>query len=58
MFLVSPKNNGLHSCVANCAAVGLYYDPINNICVGCHPACENCFGPDNDDCYSCNSGFV
>ena len=45
-------------CVANCEAVGLYLDTINNMCVGCHPACETCFGPDYDDCFECSPGFV
>jgi hypothetical protein len=45
-------------CVANCEAVGLFYDQITNSCVGCHPACAKCFGPENEDCFECNPGFV
>lgn len=36
------------TCVGNCESVGLYYDDKNNMCVGCHPACETCFGPENE----------
>lgn len=56
MFLVSVTNGS--QCVANCESVGLYYDSTNNKCVGCHDACDSCFGPDSDDCYSCADGFV
>ena len=47
MFYVSNGKGG-HVCVANCEAVGLYYDANLNICVGCHPACASCFGPENE----------
>jgi hypothetical protein len=57
MFFVD-KGGGDTVCVANCKAAGLFYDATNNMCVGCHPACKSCFGPDNDDCYECNHGFV
>ena len=57
MFFVEPKPN-IRECVANCDSVGLFYDKINNICVGCHPACATCFGPENEECFECNPGFL
>lgn len=51
-----PKAGNL--CVGNCESVGLFYDKVNNICVGCHPACEKCFGPENEECFECADGFV
>lgn len=44
--------------MGNCESVGLFYDKTNNICVGCHPACETCFGPENEECFDCAEGFV
>jgi hypothetical protein len=45
-YVITSK--GEHLCVANCESVGLYLDAADNICVGCHPACEACFGPENE----------
>jgi hypothetical protein len=56
MYLVKSATGT--QCVANCESVGLFYDPIDNICVGCHPACETCFGPENENCFECSAGFV
>ena len=57
MYFVKTERNGT-MCVANCESVGLFYDAIDNACVGCHPACESCFGPENEECYECNPGFL
>ena len=38
--------------------MGLYYDDKSNTCVGCHPACDGCFGPDNSDCYACTQDYL
>ena len=24
----------------------------------CHPACATCFGPENEECFECNPGFL
>lgn len=57
MYFVKGIKDG-NVCVGNCESVGLYYDAVNNICVGCHPACAKCFGPENEECFECNDGFV
>ena len=56
MFYVETKAGNM--CVSNCDSVGLFYDSTNNMCVGCHPACETCFGLSNEDCYECADDFV
>jgi len=58
MFLVPVKGAHGNKCVANCESVGMYFDSISVSCVGCHPACENCFGPENEQCFGCAKGFV
>lgn len=55
-FVKTPKDGSV--CVSNCESVGLFLDTKDNICVGCHPACASCSGPDNDDCYECADGFL
>lgn len=57
MYLAQTPNQG-NICVSNCQSVSLYPDPSSNVCVGCHAACETCFGPQNDDCFECSDGFV
>jgi hypothetical protein len=57
MFHVNTTKEG-SACVGNCESVGLFYDKVNNICVGCHPACKSCFGPENEECFECEDGFV
>eukprot|EP00347_Sterkiella_histriomuscorum_P003818 403362821 len=57
MYFVKNSKDG-NVCVGNCESVGLFYDATNNICVGCHPACSTCFGPENEQCFECNDGFV
>lgn len=51
------NNNGTF-CVSNCESMGLFYDDRENACVGCHPACETCFGPENDQCFDCAVGYL
>jgi len=57
MYLAQTANQG-NICVSNCQSVSLYSDPSSNVCVGCHAACETCFGPQNDECFECSDGFV
>lgn len=58
MYLAQTANQG-NICVSNCQSVSLYADPSGgDVCVGCHVACESCFGPQHDECFECNEGFV
>ena len=57
MYFIENDKNG-RQCVSNCGSVGLFYDSLLNMCVGCHPACESCFGPSHEECYQCADGFV
>jgi hypothetical protein len=57
MFFAQTETEG-NVCVGNCQSVGLYPDATNRICVGCHPACKSCFGPESESCFECSDGFV
>jgi len=57
MFVARTEHDG-NLCVSNCESVGLYYDKINNLCVGCHPACSSCYGPNNYECLGCAEGML
>lgn len=35
---------------------GSYGDDDTNDCEECHPSCQTCSGPDQDDCLSCAEG--
>lgn len=43
------------TCVSVCPA-GSYGDDDTNDCEECHPSCQTCRGPDEDDCLSCEGG--
>jgi hypothetical protein len=45
-------------CVSDCTSVGKFYDSTTNKCVGCHPACETCFGSESSECFECSADFV
>ena len=38
--------------------MGLYQADGKDVCVGCHPVCKECDGPNADDCISCNDGYL
>jgi hypothetical protein len=56
MYIVIKE--GANKCVSDCTSVGLYLDDKLGGCVGCHPACNGCFGPSNDECIDCEDGFL
>ncbi len=58
MFFAAIGGKEGNVCVSNCNSVGLYPDQNNGVCVGCHPACKTCFGPENEECFECADGFV
>ncbi|KAM6183383.1 proprotein convertase subtilisin/kexin type 5 isoform 2-T2 [Erethizon dorsatum] len=43
-------------CVRECGT-GFYGDPDVGECMPCHPACESCTGPGQDECSSCRAGL-
>ena len=57
MYLAQTMVHG-NLCVGNCDSVGLYPQENDRTCVGCHPACAKCYGPNNDECFDCNDGFI
>ena len=47
-----------NKCISKCESLGLFPDPNGKLCVGCHPACKNCFGPTNEECFECADGYL
>lgn len=52
-------NSGLFFYIDKClnpCPVGFYGDSVDSFCKICNPICENCFGPNNNQCSSCPVG--
>ena len=50
--------NKTNSCFSNCDYAGMFYDPLHDDCIGCHPACKGCTGPTSEDCKECSRGYL
>jgi hypothetical protein len=57
MFFASTEVHG-NICVGNCDSIGLYPSENDRTCTGCHPACAQCYGPSNEECFDCNDEFI
>lgn len=52
-FFLQPDGK---TCLTSCPQ-GYFKDTTNNLCVACNSACSTCFGPEANQCYSCNSNY-